>query len=242
MEACTRLAWWGLKKPDLVKIAGALDLAVPAGSTATQVQVIITMHVLGCTEQEALEIVKFKLKYLSQKARDSKGELNSLEEGMEFVDRDEREAIQREKKKLSEQEDVVTDFTLEYASEAKRLNPQLGTGRVRKIDIAAGEITTAQANKYKPPNSFIWRDNVVAGGGWKGHYPPYKRVGASAKLAGSKRDACIKVLRHLWKTHLTLTSQSLSRCPIKNLFLEAEARAGEFVHDIDNLVDTSPDG
>jgi hypothetical protein len=178
--------------------------------------VLMVMHILRVTELEALDIVRFRIATMSESQRATVAEIISLGEGINYFNRNERDALLSEKKKLEEHDVDVGSITDEFALARSRLLEGAARRKIVKRLIPEGELMQQDVAGLTPPGGHIWRDNVSDA--WCGHYKPYARMRCLTVEAGTVRDAALNILRRLWRQHLRLMKMDDTECTVLGLW------------------------
>lgn len=77
--------------------------------------------------------------------------------------------------------------------------------------------TQPEANRLKPPGSYIWRGNFGAGS-WQIHPTGHPRRSIPWTVAGGGKAACLQVLQYAWRAWLTDQGLEEKDCPISGIF------------------------
>lgn len=218
LVAAARQAFFKMDVAQLRKLSRELGAAAPPGKRLLPVLLALVKWVLGCSDVEALEICKQRITAITTEASATGGEVTAMEEGLSFLQRDEREAFAREKKKSSEDDDELYDFERDFAMETHRLRQMPRIAKSATIPVPPGNISQPDMKKLLPPGASSWRTPSVPGGGWAGHMPPYARVSSRVDVTGSDRKSALEVLRLLWTQFLRLYQKPRADCPLNGLF------------------------
>ena len=183
----------------------------------------LVQKVLECTDEETMGIVALRLAHKSKATSSGAAELLALDEGLDLVDKNERQELQREQKEAANdkaaEEAFMRDFRLARTS---MLGKGEGRRAPKKTALPPGEITQQQIRHLCPDEAHVWRNN--ARNGWSGHCQPFARTSALAEShGGSSREALLVALRVLWEQHLLLRGLPKSACRVKGLFDSGKA-------------------
>jgi hypothetical protein len=174
--------------------------------------------ILQCSADEALAIISARLSHMG--LRVGTDELLNVDEGLELVERHEREVIKQEKSTLLSEQD---DFDQLLADLVTFQETRAGAARASHVvqQPLPAEIRQQDIKRYTPLGSSIWKDNRTEG--WRGHFAPFQRVSAPGHRYGSQRECLMQLLRMLWRPYLHVEGLDVAACPFRELFPEAQA-------------------
>ena len=173
--------WFDYDLSELQPMAEDLDITLPAGASLFTTLKVMTMEVLGCSEDTALEKLKVRLK----EDDDVEGleELLQVDEAAAVLGKTDVEALLKEKEKRTAEKETKSDFGRQYAEARSELRKRgaaassssSNRSRARRPRLPEPEILTHEdAKRMIPPGAYIWR--AFAHEAWEGRNPPKKRL------------------------------------------------------------------
>lgn len=183
------------------------------------------------SEESILKLMHFRLARARGRVGDVHAELLELDEGIDMFDREEQKVLRGEKKTRAHHTQDTNEFARSLAAARKkhmksvpkagsRAREKLVGGPPRRFDVPPSQIPQDQANKYKPPGSYVWRGRKV--GCWAGHLDPYSRCSFSWRLYGNERNAFALLIKALWTQWCELECMSEDMIPISDLGVGAQ--------------------
>ena len=178
-KAMAESGWFDYDLSELQPMAEDLDITLPAGASLFTTLKVMTMEVLGCSEDTALEKLKVRLK----EDDDVEGleELLQVDEAAAVLGKTDVEALLKEKEKRTAEKETKSDFGRQYAEARSELRKRgaaassssSNRSRARRPRLPAPEILTHEdAKTMIPPGAYIWR--AFAHEAWEGRSPPKK--------------------------------------------------------------------
>ncbi|CAK0844083.1 unnamed protein product [Prorocentrum cordatum] len=237
-----RECFWNWELSFLVWLAKMFGIPVRGhASSLLEVIVSLIMGILECSEDEALGIAKKRVAALVQDTV-ALDELLEIEEAEKVLTNDDIEKLHKEQKKYAArkgvQDDLVREFTVVQMSRRKaREEAEAKAAKKEKKDKKDKKDKTDKkapppepvaptalpigidhkdANKYKPPGSYIWRS--FRGQAWQGRVPPAGIVSRSWQKYGGYNHALRELIKELWKVHCVLEGYDPRECPMAGVF------------------------
>ena len=235
LEVLAELAFDGMKKPFLARLASHLGYDAPAGADFFDLLILLVSKILEPTTELLMEILTKAMAEIE--ARKFRGEnvFLDVEDLHLYLDRDDREAFDKAQKKHKMAAKELHDFERRYREKRNELMPvepvkvkkgkgKGGKGKGKRGQdevkvLPEGEVLQRDVKQYTPPGASIWRGNTK--GTWNGHFPPFRRISCPWKLIGC-RKSCLEVLRRLWVQYLRSKGQTLADCTVQGMFTVAE--------------------
>ena len=223
-ELAARSAWWHLGISDLHNIAKYLKADVKKSDSLFQCLLQLAMHVLKCSEKEAMDIISQRLVQMQAK-NDFSQELLDIDEAVNCLEKNDMEEVSKQQSKSVERQMQYDDFVEQYkelkaraAPKAKAASKGGGAGKdkvvVRKLPHDLSHISQKDAKLLMPPQSYIWKSR--SDGCWHSKVPPFGEVSRSWRRYG-EHQSCLLVLREAWKLHLDLNGHPYEDCLIQGL-------------------------
>ena len=148
-------------------------------------------------------------------------ELYQMDAALETFDKFDEEVVKQEITSQERHEEECGSFAEDYKEKKKQTDEKNGVRRpledpgFPKFPKFVPTVDMETLNRYKPPGSYMWRGLVK--GTSHGHLKPYKRT-SEAWSRNGEVEACVKVLRTLWRQWLEMNAYEVTDCPVPGLF------------------------
>jgi len=208
--------------PILRKFAAVWGIALRhCDGSLFAVLVIIILALLGCSEEELLDILLLRLvKHVPAWAV-----LHDMEDIGDVLEHDEVREMQAEMEDDQAKESDAKKYAKNYWKRRRAHNAARraadghagGGGRPRTRWPAAvpeNDICQADMRTHMPERSHIWRNNVS--GCWCIHVGPFYRSFAWSR--GGPLDSGREACQAAWKLHLMTHGEGLASCTVDDLF------------------------
>ena len=209
----------------LVQLCKYYGLGDASGRSRCEViKILCEKVIVGIEPEHLLKILSAGVVDGEDHAREA---LLEMEPILDCLDRDEKEAMEKENVREIAKSDSRRQFCADYwkfKRDLLKLPARIPTGRtnasspfykMKKFpEIPIGAITQQEAKQLLPPKSYIWQGT---GGTWQSHMPPHKRFSQSW-TNGGHRQACLANIKNCWQLFLQDNLMPLSACPVKDLF------------------------
>ena len=219
LQVAAREAFWSMKSPWLLELAQHLhiDVANP-GSLCSTVSSLV-MSILDIDEEASIPILQKRLAVNDITSLYSH-HVMTLDDALECMDVNDAKKVRDEQKATEQFVEARSTYACDYVQRKRRLDDSKLAGKKAKAKPKAkaialkdkfgeGVIPQAEAKKWLPEGSHIWKDRVR--GAWNAHHPPRARI--SEPYDGDERAALLCILRRVWQQHSELTGNSMASCP-----------------------------
>lgn len=214
-----------------MRLANYANVRVLAGAELFGALMALVEGVLGCSQAEALDIMKLRMGRMAADSRWCEPLLD-MDEARECLDRqDEKKAVQQQKAAKSAVEEKQV-FTKCYASERRRVQATASASQSgkrakqeRRAKVPAARPTSlpctstiphSEAKLYAPEGGFVWR-SLTGTGAWEAHFPPYPRISRSWSRYG-ENESLRPCLVELWTRWCEVHAMEPSACPVAGIF------------------------
>ena len=202
--------------------AGVPDVAASADLCSTVLK--FAQHVLGNSEEDALEICKKRAGLMAPSAGVSEV-LIEADECIGMMDQEDREDAVKQKQKHDTREKQYQAFMEDYVDQRRAVAGGGPKKKARKQtpkypEWPADGITQPIAAAMCPPGGSIWRGQGF--GSWACHFAPWPRKSFAWSLYGHDQAAKL-CLRHMWTLYLKEVGMTPAQCPIKSIFVDNQA-------------------
>jgi len=224
LESAAYAGFWDIGVTSLRALLAELGFDESGGKkTLFDVLLCLIQGCLGCTEDEALDIISVRLGKMGCNKAVGAVELLALDDGLELFTPEDKRQVEEEQKVQRNSEDSFQELLVDLRLARQRRAPLAKASHVKHIDLP-GVLVQAVVRDYCPPGTQVWKNNVHVG--WHGHCPPFRRISATVATAGSEHAAATQVLKSLWLQHCHKEGQSLvDLCFVRGLFTDAEMAA-----------------
>ena len=230
LTIAARKAFWSMPKVSLVPYCQDLGVALGSGASLFACVYELVKHIIGGTEGEILDIVHQRLVRYDAEGAYSDA-LLQCDAAIQMLDIHDHQTLYDEQKTARSLQTDREIYAEDYRKQRMTLHPPKGKakakakgrGKGKPLSIAMPPPSTiphADAKKYIPPTSSIWRG--VVRGQWCGHCPPYARISEPWRRA-SEANALLVVVRKLWRQYLEINALGIESCWVENLFAAPEA-------------------
>ena len=222
--------WWSLALPDLKVIAAHLGIQLQPKSGLLDALITMTMDVLQCSEENALDIVKPRLKPSKHPDTSAVDELLEMDEAAKLFTKEDEEVLEKEQKKHREAKERTEDFARDYQEKRKTARDARGaassSGRKggkkaqqlqQQVMPSADELDHAKAQALLPPGAYIWR--AFSSSSWQARLPPFATCSRSWAKAGGSGQALREVLIAVWKDYCLQEGIPPHECPMQGVWV-----------------------
>ena len=247
IAACLhQAAFWGWSKAVCEDWAGFWNLDTSGASNLMELLMLMVKHCLDpCTDARACEILGQRMAN-NDLSRTFTSALMEVEEAYQVLDQHDHKEMWDRQKQAQEEAKAFEQFREDWA-QTRRRHPgehgghaAAGKGRGRGRGgkgrggrggrggppplVLPSTIPQADAKRYIPPNSSIWRGLVNST--WNAHVPPLPRISESWKKGG-EQAALVRILIRMWRHSNTLQGNDIHFCPVHGLMELAEESGDE---------------
>ena len=225
LHLAAKKAFWSITKQTLLKCARGLKLECKAEMSLFTLLMTLIMHILTCSEQEALQFCRVRLAKAQSSGLEELLEIDAVEELMEASD---KKAMKQARKDAELEKSETNAFSRELHAKAQALRPPAAKGRGRGRGrgaqgqhdhlpwrrYVAGDLSQAELALLCPPGAHVWKSTT---GKWVTHLPPFQTCSRSWQKYGEEKAATL-VLQDVWTRYLEHNLLSQEDCPIEGLF------------------------
>lgn len=208
--------FWTMSMAQVIGLCKREGKAVEDSGSLCAVLASAVSNVLECDEAATLDALSLRLPD-DECCNAFSSAVQEIDEAVEVLEQFDHETVKQEQETAATRIAAKVEFQRAYAERRKawRLARESNKKRaapkhaVKKGELPT-EMTQAQANKFIPPGTTIWRG--VVQGSWQGHCEPFARVYESWRRS-SEPEAMRRVIRTLWEQHIAKHGLDRSACP-----------------------------
>ena len=232
-------AFGDLPRPWLLQFAKVRSIETHAADTLFDILWTIVRETLKPIDDDDLLHI-MKLRTIRSSLRSVGAELLDVDELRDMMTKDEIQQHAKQKEDHESHETHRRDFKAAYKEKKRKVGelkiaalakakakckakakaaPNPAEDALKRLKalamVPADAILQPQAARMCPPRGHIW--NNWKGAAWCGHLPPYARISSLWAVYGH-REACLTVLRAMWRRWLADNEMAIERCPVAGLF------------------------
>ena len=235
-EVVAEWGWHDLDVTTLQLVAKVLGIPIPKGSSWLQTLMIMTMHVLKCTEDEALTILACKFTEDLSRDHDCLVELWKVDEAVKCLSREDEKKLFKEREDTKKKVEVHQIFVLEWGARRRAVRDKangigVGKGKHKKVHVPLGPVKAfpvacemmpqAEAKKLMPPRGYVWKSRGDSS--WHTKVPPLPSCNRKVQPGKAGETAALRaVMRDAWTNYVLFEGLPEVVRPWKELLTKIE--------------------
>lgn len=223
-HVAARDAWWSLCMADLRRIAGRLDIPIPAAGSLFDIVMAMVQGPLGINLEEASDIVAKRLAIGRAEPDEASDIIMHCDEAAQCLDQQDERLIKTEQRAIKQRASDFNSFEEDFKVAARkraadnkkrakdnRKRQKTGQVSIRIDKKALSMASQAQAKAYMPPGGFLWKARATSS--WYSRVPPL----SSHSRTTTKADALLWVIVRAWQDWCLLNGVDLKDAPIEGI-------------------------
>ena len=222
-------AYWNLPKCDLEVIASHKGLKFSAASSLFDCVFRLVSVVLELDDEKVCSILRQRLFVLLQSNKCA-AEILACDEASACLKNEDRDDLKLCQTRVVQREHDISTFKTEYKEKKKSLRG--GKAGKKKLQwkgptkIAGNNMDhmqQAQAKKFLPPESSLWRSRGEDA--WNARHRDMPTRSARDRAWGGEGKSLVRCLQWAWSCFLSANGHDDSECPITDLWTSLEDTA-----------------
>ena len=215
-------AFWSMGVQQLHRLAEHLGVHYDAGSGLFQVLHALVMHVTDLGADEALDIIRQRLREWEKQEESCFSELLACDEAVHYLSRSDQDEMKQDRSDIHKAKQSREEFLEACSRKREELHGKSSAACKKKLlqSVKVGitkvpkELGQDEARQMLPPGGAIWQE--VRDAVWRGRVRGHSRISRSSMAYGD-RDAARLVLKELWARWLSDNDLQSCDCPVHGL-------------------------
>ncbi len=220
LKIAARSGWWDLGRSILDTVAESFGTRISEAKNTFDVLYLLTRDVLKCGPDAALDLLQNRMSRMMISQMCSE-ELLAVDEAAQCLREEDRQDLHHDQKRVVEQAREHAEFRRNFREKRASVRTD---GSKKKQDLIVWKgpavlrdnIPQAEAKKYCPDGSFLWRARLSSS--WQSRYSDLPVRSCRDSAWNGEQGALRECIRYAWQCFLDVRGYPTSACPVKGLF------------------------